>query len=91
MKKSGNPVLRQAILEVVENQLRDNTPPETAATLTRLMGEGYSRDQAIEFIATVVGTEIFAVLKSGRPYDCSRYVAALADLPRLPWRKSDDE
>src|SRR5205085_898781 len=28
MAMSGNPRLRQAILDVVENQLRDGTPPE---------------------------------------------------------------
>ena len=37
MAKSGNPHLRQAILDVVHNQLRDGTPPETAATLERLV------------------------------------------------------
>jgi hypothetical protein len=37
-----NPALRAAIMEVVENQLRDNTPSETRPTLARLMGQGYS-------------------------------------------------
>jgi hypothetical protein len=83
--KSSNPRLRQAILEVVNNQLRDNTPPETAETLERLVSEGYTREQAIEFIGTVVVSEIFGVLKERRPYDRARYVAALKALPKLPW------
>jgi hypothetical protein len=85
MAKSGNPRLRQAILEVVNNQLRDGEPPETAATLERLVQEGHSRQQAIELIGAVVASEIFGVLKEGRAYDRVRYVAALEALPRMPW------
>ncbi len=84
-KQPHNPVLRSALVEVVENQLRDGTPPETRATLQRLLADGYSRDQAIEFIACVVSTEIFDVLKAGQPYQQARYVARLQKLPVLPW------
>jgi rRNA processing protein Krr1/Pno1 len=87
MAKSRNPRLRQAILEVAENQLRDGTPPETAATLARLLAAGYPPDKALELIAAVVSTEIFKVLKEGKPYDQARYVAALRALPRLPWER----
>ena len=31
-RKQGNPHLKAAILEVVENQMRDNDPPETRQT-----------------------------------------------------------
>ena len=85
MAKAGNPHLRQAILDVVHNQLRDGTPPETAATLERLIREGHSREQAIELIGAVVASEIFGVLKEGRAYDRAGYVAALRALPRMPW------
>jgi hypothetical protein len=85
MAKPHNPHLRKAILEVVDNQLRDGTPPETAATLARLIGQGYTREQAKEFSGAVVSSEIFAVLKEGRPYDRARYVATLQALPRMPW------
>jgi hypothetical protein len=90
MAKSGNPHLRQAILDVVHNQLRDGTPPETATTLERLVREGHSREQAIELIGTVVVSEIFGVLKEGRPYDAARFVAALHALPRLPWEGKEE-
>jgi hypothetical protein len=42
--------LQQAILEVVENQLRANDPPETRQTLDRLLASGYSRKDAIKLI-----------------------------------------
>jgi len=91
MANSGNPRLRQAILEVVNNQLRDKTPPETAATLARLIAEGYTREQAIEFIGAVVASEIFGVLKEGRPYDGGKYVAALKALPNMRWDEEKGE
>lgn len=80
-----NPHLQRAILEVVENQLRDGTPPETRATLDRLMADGRSREEAVKLIGCVVGTEIFEVLKNHEPFNETRYVAALLALPKLPW------
>ncbi len=77
-------LLRGQILEVVENQLRDNEPPETRATLTRLMAEGHSEYEAKKLIGCVVVAEMFEVLRQGRVYDRDRYVAALADLPEIP-------
>ena len=84
-KHPPNPELRRALFEIVENQLRDGTPPETRSTLDRLMGDGFSRDQALELIACVVSSEIFDVLKSGQVYQEARYLAGLRALPRLPW------
>ncbi len=77
-------LLRGQILEVVENQLRDNEPPETSATLTRLMTEGHSEHEAKKLIGCVVLAEMFEVLQEGRVYDRDRYVAALAALPEIP-------
>jgi len=84
-RQPHTPELRRAILEVVENQLRDGTPPETQATLDRLLAAGHSRAEAIELIACVVSAEIFDVLKRGQPYQEQRYLAGLRALPRLPW------
>ena len=91
MDESPNPHLRRAMLEVVENQLRDGTPPETRATLDRLLAEGHARPAAIELIAGVVATEIFHVMKSGRPFDEARYVAALRGLPKPPWERDGQQ
>jgi hypothetical protein len=83
-RQPHSPELRRALLEVIENQLRDGTPPETRTTLDRLLADGISRTEAIELIACVVSSEIFDVLKSGRPYHEPRYLAGLRALPRLP-------
>ena len=77
-------LLRGQILEVVENQLRDNEPPETRATLTRLMTEGRSESEAKKLIGCVVVAEMFEVLRQNQDYDQDRYVAALAALPQIP-------
>jgi hypothetical protein len=75
---------RKAILEVVDNQLRDLNPPATKETFDRLVAEGFSQDEARRLIGCVVAGEIFGVVKSLRPYDRERYVTALNNLPELP-------
>jgi hypothetical protein len=80
----ANKRLNKAILEVVENQLRDLNPPETKETFDRLIEEGYSEEQARTLIGFVVTSEIFDILKYLKPYNHERYVAALRRLPELP-------
>ena len=57
-----NPHLKAAILEVVENQIRNSVPPETRQTLERLLAARYSGKQAIEMIGSVLVEEIWAIL-----------------------------
>jgi len=88
MHEAAKQRVRAAALEVVENQLRDDNPPETRETLDRLVGEGHTESEAKGLIAAVVLTEIVDVLKSNQPFDHARFVAALDRLPALP---DDDE
>lgn len=84
MSKPNPTIVRTAILEVVENQLRDGTPPETRQTLQRLVTKGYSEEEARRLIAVVVTSEIFNVLKHNQPYNEVRFIVALRQLPKLP-------
>lgn len=85
---SGNPErARAAMFEVIENQLRNNDPPETRKTLERLVGGGRARQEAIRLIACVLATELFTVMKSESPYDNARYIANLRRLPKLPFEE----
>jgi len=86
MKKT-NPLLKQAILEAVDNQLRDLNPPETKQTYDRLRGQGHSDPEARQLIGCVVSAEIFDVLKQQQPFDKVRFIKALNNLPRMPWEK----
>ena len=82
-----NEKLKQAILEVVNSQIRDNDPPETKQTLDRLRESGLSEEEALKLIGYVVASEVFTVLKENRKYDKEKYISALKALPRLPWEK----
>lgn len=76
--------LKTAIIEVVENQIEANDPPEIKQTLLRLIAEGFSIQEGKELIGNVVVVEVFEVLKEGNPFDINRYVAALQRLPEIP-------
>ena len=84
METSSKERLRDAVFEVVENQIEDNTPPETKETYDRLISEGFPRDEVMRLIGSVVVLEIFEVLKKGRVYDEEKYVRVLKALPKLP-------
>ena len=79
-----NPYLRAAFLEVVENQLRDNDPPETRETYDRLVSEGISQENAKICIAQAVCVEVWDTLKNQRPFNLKRYVKNLKRLPKEP-------
>ena len=80
-----DPALNAIILEIVDNQLTEGTPPETRQTFDRLVGDGYAPEEARGLIGCVVISEIFEVMQRREEYDEARFVAALHRLPRLPW------
>ncbi len=84
MKKDFNPYLQSAILEVVENQLENNDPPETRQTYERLIREGHSEEDAKKLIGAVVAVEMFSIMKHQKPFDETQFIAALNRLPKIP-------
>ncbi len=74
-------------MDIVDNQLRDNTPPETRRTLERLVAAGHTPEDARRLIGCVVSTEIYGALTQHRSFDEAAYVAALQRLPILPWEE----
>ncbi len=85
MKKQASPQLTAAILDAVDNQLRDLNPPETKETYDRLVSSGISDKEAQRLIAIALSSEIFRMLKYKEYYDSERYIALLRKLPQLPW------
>ncbi|MBX9609549.1 MAG: hypothetical protein K2Y51_25290 [Gammaproteobacteria bacterium] len=75
----------EVIFDTIENQVRDGEPPEVAATLARLQGEGHSREQALRYIACALSVEFFEILEHGARFDGERYADNLAALPALPY------
>jgi|GEM_PF-1142040 len=76
--------LGSQIIQIVENQLNSDDPPETRNTLNRLIGSGYDESNAKQLIAQCVLIELFDVVRSGRKFDFVRYVNNLHKLPALP-------
>jgi len=79
-----NPKLNATIYEVLDNQIRENNPPETKQTLDRLISEGQSKDEARRLVACVITSEIFEVLKKHEVFNLERFIKALETLPE-PW------
>ena len=80
-----NPCLHAAVMNVAENQIRNQDPPETKQAYDRLRAEGMSDKEARRLIACVVASEIFEVLKRKEPFDPVSSTKALSELPKLPW------
>lgn len=72
--------LKKLILEVVNNQLKDNDPPAAKQAYEKLLNAGYSASEAKEKIGAVVLEEIYDVMKENQPYDEKRYVEALNEM-----------
>lgn len=86
----GGQLAGEAIVEAIENQIRDNEPPETALTLARLMKGGESREKAMRLIGCAMTVEFFDILKNNRPFDEQRYIQNLLRLPELPSEQSNE-
>ena len=81
----GGQLAGEGIIEIVENQIRDNDPPETSITLDRLMSLGESRNNAMRYIGAVLAQEIYEVFTNNKPFNEERYIANLKNLPELPY------
>jgi len=79
----------EAIVEAIENQIRDNDPPETNRALKRLLALGESRENAIRYIASALSIEIYEALKNQTPYNESRYIKNLNALPKLSFEDEE--
>lgn len=81
----SNEIFREQIFEILKNQIKSGTPPETKQTLERLVDLGYSDQDARMLIGRCVAVELFNVLKFGKPYDNDRYISNLKKLPEEPF------
>ena len=79
-----NPRLKATFLEVVENQIRDNDPPETRATLARLKSQGISEEDAKLYNGQAVCVEVWDIMKNKTEFNIQRFVRNLKDLPSEP-------
>jgi len=80
-RKDYNPRLQAAYLEIVDNQLRDNDPPETRQTFDRLRKLKISERDAKILIASAIALETFEIMKYKKPFDQKRFIRNLNLLP----------
>ena len=63
-----NPILHEQIHIIIKNQIRQNNPKETKITLNKLVKNGYTYNEAIHLIATVLTEEMHDVLTNLKPF-----------------------
>lgn len=83
--EEGSEIARAAIFEIIENQLRDNNPPDARQTFQRLLAEGQTQEEAMKLIGCAVSVEIFEIMQHQQPLNESRYVENLNKLPEMSW------
>ncbi|WP_114326856.1 hypothetical protein [Candidatus Colwellia aromaticivorans] len=75
----------EAVLEVIDNQINDNNPPQVKEAFDRLRKLGISRRESKKYIACAFSVELFDVMREGKEMDYDRYFANLKNLPEMPW------
>ena len=82
--RPARPAASAAILEVVDNQVRDGKPAATGQTLERLIAAGYTREYARRLIGMVLLVEMNDMLAQHRTFDEDGFTRALQRLPNFP-------
>ena len=73
---------------IVESQLVDAAPPQARSALTRLMGEGMSRHDAIHAIGWLATEHMRRAMAKQRPVDDKAYANDLSALTVRSWLKA---
>src|SRR3546814_12468015 len=82
---SDSDIARNAIFEILDNQLAQGSPPEVRATLDRLLAAGHPEEEERRLLGCVIATKVFAVLQEGRYFVRERLAHALHEFTTLPW------
>jgi len=83
--EQGSEIAREAIFEVIENQIRGNDPPITKETYDRLRADGHTHEETMKLIGCALSVELFEIMKNSEPFNERRYISNLKGLPELPW------
>ncbi len=77
---------QEQLLEVVNEQMDNNDPPETAATFKRLLNADFSHLEAKMLIAQCVSFEMISVVTEGKPFNLKRFITNLNKLPKVDFK-----
>jgi len=73
----------ELLLQIINNQIKDNNPPDTKRTYRRLQEEGYPKKEAKRLIARVLESEILIILRKKEKFKLERFKKALDKLPEI--------
>lgn len=68
-----NDKLKGHIIEIIDNQMRDNNPKCTTEVFEKLVASGYSEDMSKKMIGAVLVEELYYVLKNEELFNEERY------------------
>jgi len=71
-------------MDVVDNQIRNDDPPETRQTFNRLISQGISEEDAKIYIGQAVCVEIWDIMRNRKEFNKERFVRNLKRLPEEP-------
>ena len=83
MKK--NLKAREIIFTIIDNQIKNNDPPDTLKVFNKLKSQGYSEFEAKQLIGQCIAVEIYNMMKYKKPSDNERYIKNLNNLPKEPF------
>jgi len=71
---------QDSLIEILENQMEDNHPPETKEVLEKLVAAGMERDVALDRMADVMEAEIITMTRENKAFNIDHYVEMLKSL-----------
>ena len=80
----SNEIMREQLFEVIDNQLRDNDPPEVKAASKRLKKMGFEKMEIKEMLAYCLSLEIYNIMALEKEFDEERYIKNIKGLPEEP-------
>lgn len=75
-----NRIVKENVLEIVDNQIRTGEPPCAAEAFEELCALGYSQEQAREELAAILMGEMYLMIDRNQEFDLRRYEEAIAEL-----------
>jgi len=75
-----NDKLQGHILEIIDNQMRDNDPKCTREVFEKLIGIGYAPNNAKKMIAVILIEELYYIMKNEELFNEERYSNKLSNL-----------
>lgn len=79
-----NEQLRDSLFEAVDDQLKNNDPPEARLAYDRLKNDDYDDLTIRQLLAQCVLMEIVEIMNGNNPVDRNRLIQNLNNLPKEP-------